>query len=156
MSFSKRQFIAEAFGELGLVNYIFDLDPEDLERALRRLDAMMAEWNGRGLRLGYPIPSTPTVSDLDEVSGVPDSANEAIILNLAVRLAPGLGKSTSPDTKIAAKNALNMLMGRAALPPQVQLTGLPAGAGSKSIDAPFLAPATDPLTAGPDSELTFE
>ena len=155
MSFTKRQFIEEAYGELGMASYIFDLDTDVLARALRRLDSMLAEWNGRGIRLGYPIPASPDDSDLDELTQVPDWANEAVILNLAVRLAPGHGKTVSPQTLFAAKSAKDAVLARAAMPPEVQITGLPRGAGAKNTASPFLSGPTDPLTAGPDSELEF-
>lgn len=155
MSFTKRQFIEEAYGELGMASYIFDLDTDVLARALRRLDSMLAEWNGRGIRLGYPIPASPDDSDLDEPALVPDWTNEAVILNLAVRLAPGHGKTVSPQTLFAAKRAMDGVLARSAMPSEVQLAGLPRGAGAKSHDAPFLPSPTEPLTAGPDSELEF-
>ena len=156
MSYTKRQFIEEAYGELGMASYVFDLEPETIHRALRRLDAMMAEWNGRGIRLGYPLPDSPDDSDLDELAQVPDRANQAVILNLAVRLAPGHGKTPSPQTLAAAKGALDGLMARAAIPSEVQITGLPRGAGAKNRASTFLPGPTDPLTAGPDSQLDFE
>ena len=153
--FTKRQFVEEAYGELGMASYVFDLDVEVLQRALRRLDTMMAEWNGRGIRLGYPLPASPSASDLDELAQVPDWANEAIILNLAVRVAPGHGKTVSPQTLFAAKRALDGVLARAAMPPEVQITGLPRGAGAKNHESPFLPSPSDTLTAGPDSELEF-
>ena len=155
MGYSKRQFIEEAYGEIGMGTYVFDLDLDVLQRAARRLDAMMAEWNGRGIRLGYPIPASPDDGDLDDLATVPDWANEAIILNLAVRLSPGHGKTVSPQTLAAARRALDTVLGKVAMPPQVQITGLPCGAGAKSLDAPFLPAPSDSLTAGPDSELEF-
>lgn len=72
MGYSKRQFVAAAFEEIGLASYVFDLQPEQLQSALRRLDAMIADWNGKGIRLGYPLPGSPQYSDLDEPSEVPD------------------------------------------------------------------------------------
>ena len=155
MGYTKRQIIEEAYGELGMASYVFDLDVDVLQRALRRLDSMMAEWNGHGIRLGYPIPASPDDSDLDELANVPDWATESIILGLAVRLAPGHGKTVSPQTLSAARRALDTVLGKVAMPPQVQITGLPCGAGAKSIDAPFLPAPSDPLTAGPDSVLEF-
>jgi len=74
MGYSKRQFVTAAFEEIGLASYVFDLNPEQMESALRRLDAMMADWNAKGIRLGYPLPSSPQNSDLDEQTNVPDSA----------------------------------------------------------------------------------
>ncbi len=158
MGFTKRQFVDAAFEEIGFASYEFDIPTEKQQYAMRRLDTMMADWNARGIRLGYPIPSSPNDSDLDEATTVPDSANEAIITNLAVKIAPGLGKTLAPETKIAAKNALNTLMARAAMPSEMQFPGsLPYGAGNKPFrtEQVFFPVPVDPLTTGPDSELEF-
>ena len=48
MGWTKRQFVAQAFEEIGLASYVFDLTPEQLQSALRRLDTMMAAWNALG------------------------------------------------------------------------------------------------------------
>lgn len=159
MGYSKRQFVAAAFEEIGLASYVFDLQPEQLQSALRRLDAMMADWNGKGIRLGYPLPGSPQDSDLDEPSEVPDSANEAIITNLAIRIAPGYGKVVMPETKAVAKDSYNTLLQRATMPPEQQLPAtMPAGAGNKPwrvYDNPFIRPPVDPVDAGPDGPLDF-
>ncbi len=159
MGYTKRQFVNAAFDEIGFASYEFDLSPERQQAALRRLDAMMAEWNGKGIRLGYPIPTSPTSSDLDEQTSVPDWSNEAIILNLAVRIAPSVGKVVSPDTKIAAKMAYNTLLTRSAAPTEMQFPDtLPLGAGHKAptADTVFFPAPTDPLLAGSDSEIALD
>ena len=157
MSYSKRQFVEAAFAEIGMAGYVFDLQPQDLEQALRRLDAMMAEWNAKGIRLGYPLPSSPQFSDINAESEVPDSANEAIITNLGMRLAAGYGKAVMPQTMMVAKQAYNTLLARATFPVQQQLPGtMPAGAGTKPwrvYDNPFIRPPVDPLQVGPDGVL---
>jgi hypothetical protein len=159
MGYSKRQFVAAAFEEIGLASYAFDLQPQQFESALRRLDAMMASWNALGIRLGYPLPSSPQFSDLDAESEVPDSANEAIITNLAIKLAPGYGKQVMPDTKSTAKETYNTLLSRAAAPLEQQLPGtMPSGAGNKPwrvYDDPFLRPPVDPVLAGQDGPIEF-
>lgn len=159
MGYSKRQFVNAAFEEIGLASYVFDLQPEQLQSALRRLDAMMADWNGKGIRLGYPIPGSPQYSDLDEPSEVPDSANEAIITNLAIRIAPGYGKVVMPETKAVAKDSYNTLLQRATAPyPQQLPSTMPSGAGNKPwrvYDNPFIRPPVDPVDAGPDGPLQF-
>jgi hypothetical protein len=159
MGYSKRQFVAAAFEEIGLASYAFDLQPQQFESALRRLDAMMASWNALGIRLGYPLPSSPQFSDLDAPSEVPDSANEAIITNLAVKIAPGYGKQVMPDTKATAKETYNTLLSRAAAPLEQQLPGtMPSGAGNKPwrvYDDPFLRPPVDPVLAGQDGPIEF-
>lgn len=159
MGYSKRQFVAAAFEEIGLASYAFDLQPQQFESALRRLDAMMASWNALGIRLGYPLPSSPQFSDLDAQSEVPDSANEAIITNLAIKLAPGYGKQVMPETKATAKETYNTLLSRAAVPMEQQLPStMPSGAGNKPwrvYDDPFLRPPVDPVLACQDGPIQF-
>lgn len=159
MSWTKRQFVDAAFAEVGYASYAFDLDPEQLQEALRRLDAMLATWNGQGIRLGYLIPSSPEDSSLDDESGVPDSANEAVYSNLAIRVAPIIGKIVSQETRSTARAAYQVLLSRAAMPEEQQLPGsMPAGAGNKPwrTQNPFLQPPTDPLLAGEDGEIEFD
>lgn len=152
---TKRQLIEAAHVEIGLADYVFDIPAEQLQIALRRLDAMMAEWNGMGLRLGYALPSSYTAGDLDAESGIPDRAWEAVVANLAMRLAPSFGKQVMPETKSAADRSLNMLLGKV-LPPEQQLGRIPAGAGNKpwrwQLD-PFLPEPAHPVEVGPDGDL---
>lgn len=155
---TKRQLIEAAHAELGLADYVFDIPSEQMQLALRRLDGMMAEWNGAGLRLGYVIPGSVEGGDLDTEAGVPDSAWEAIVLNLAIRLAPSFGKQVAQETKAEAKRGYNMLLGKV-LPNEMSLGRIPAGAGNKpwrwNLD-PFLEPQGDPLQVGPDGDLEFQ
>ena len=161
MAYTKRDIVEQAFEEIGLASYVFDLQPQQRDSALRRLDAMMATWNAKGIRLGYPLPSSPADSDLDQETGVPDNAIEAMILNLAVRVAPGFGKTVSPDTKGNAKRAYNELLANSAMPLEMQLGNetIPSGAGNKGwryYNNPFLRAPQDPLQVGSDGILDLE
>jgi len=160
MGYSKRQYIEAALTEIGLADYVFNLTANDLQTALRRLDGMLAEWNARGVRLGYPIPLSPQQSDLDEQTNVPDAANEAIVTNLACRLAPSYGKQVLPGTMINARSSWNAIYGKSATPPQMQYPGtLPSGAGNKQWNqfySPFVRPPTEPLLAGQDAAIDYE
>jgi hypothetical protein len=155
MSYTKRQLVDAAMVEIGLASYAFDLMPEQRESALRRLDSLMAEWNARGLRLGYPIPDNPADSDIDVDSNIPDAAWEAVITNLALRLAPSYGKQVNIETKVTARHSLNTILARAALPSEMKLPSMPSGAGNKAIDNPFTPEPSSDLIAGPDSTLDF-
>lgn len=158
MSWTKRQFVIQAFEEIGFASYQFDLEPEQLQAALRRLDSMMATWNGIGLRLGYPIPTSPENSDLDEETLVPDAANEAIYMNLALRIAGTVGKQVMPTTLAIARKSYSDLLLKIAQPMEKQFPGtLPSGAGNKPWrdDNPFLDRPTDPVTTGGDGPLEF-
>jgi hypothetical protein len=156
MAYTIRQFVQSAFEEIGYADYVFDLTPAQLQSAAVRLNSMLAGWNAKGVRLGATLWDNPADVDLDADSNIPDMANEAVIASLAVRIAPSYGKTVSPDTKAAAKDAYNTLLARAAMPPEMQLPGtMPAGAGNKPwrYEGPFLYPPADPVTTGPDSVL---
>lgn len=161
MAYTKRDIVNRAFEEIGLAGYVYDLAPQQLEGALQRLDAMMATWNGKGIRLGYPLPSSTGASDLDQIIGVPDDALEAMHLNLAVRIAPGYGKTVSPDTKANAQMSYKALLSRSTIPVEMQLGDMtiPSGQGNKGwryYNDAFLRQPIDPLTVGPDSILDLE
>lgn len=158
---TKRDIISMAFEEIGLAAYVFDLQPQQIDGALRRLDAMMASWNNKGIRLGYRLPGSPNASDPDEPLDVPDAAIEAMGLNLAIRIAPGYGKTVSPDTKATARAAYSQLIAQFAKPIAMQQDryASPAGAGGKGWRQgydPFLREPEDRLEAGPDSLLELE
>ncbi len=132
MGWTKRQIVAEAYAELSLPGYDFDIAPDESQTALRRLDALMATWEQRGIRIGYLFPASINASDLDDDSGLPDGAVEAAYLNLAIRLASTIGKGLTLDTKKAARDAFDALLKDAAKPIEQQLPGtLPRGAGNK-------------------------
>ena len=131
MSYSKRQFVEAAFEELGLASYVFDLTPESLQSAVRRLDAMMAAWDANGIQIGYPLSLNPENADLDADTNVLAQANEAIILGLAIKLAPSYGKVVAQDTKAGAKAGFDALLKLAAMPMPAQYPStLPTGAGN--------------------------
>jgi hypothetical protein len=161
MAYTKRQIVEAAFEEIGLAAYTFDLQPEQMQTGLRRLDSMMATWNNQGIRLGYPLPSSPSLGDLDVSADVTDMAIEAIVGNLAIRIAPAFGKTVSPDTKASARKAYLALLNYASTVPERQLDNqaIPAGEGNKYWrydNDPFLIRPTDPIDAGPDAAITLE
>jgi hypothetical protein len=156
MAYTKQDIINYAFEEIGLAGYVFDLQPQQQQSALNRLDSLMATWNGKGLRLGYNMPSSNATSSLSDDAGISDMAFEAAALNLAIRIAPGYGKTPSPDTKIAARIAYNQLAAQAAKPIEMQIDNraIPAGAGHRLFYRdPFLNDPRPFIDAGPDSIL---
>lgn len=159
MSWTKRQLIEQAFEEIGLAAYVFDLTPEQLQSAMHRMDSMVATWMTKNILLGYPVPVNPQGSDLDEESNIPDTAVDAVYQNLAIRLAPSFGKQASPDLRISAKAAYDALLIAAAFPREMQYdSSLPLGAGNKPtmIDQVFVAPPNDdPLQIGNNGQLIF-
>jgi hypothetical protein len=161
MGWTKGELVDDAYAQLALQGYVFDIGPETRQGGLRRLDTMLATWNAKGIRLGYALPSSPSTSDIDADSGLPDSAFEAVIFNLAIRLADMHGKTVSQNILNVAKDGLDMLMMRAAYPPQQQFPNtLPRGAGNKpwrTNNSPFMPTPTDPLVgAQGGDEIEFD
>jgi hypothetical protein len=155
---SKRQLVQKAFQKVGLGVDLFNVAPEDITSALDEMDSMMAEWDAKGVRLGYALPANPDDSDVDQDSGLPDYANSAVYLALAVRIAPDFGKTLSMATTAAAKGAYDAVLRVIAFPQEQQLPDtLPRGAGNKPwryMNNNFFPTPTDSLDAGNDAEIT--
>lgn len=159
MGWSKRAIIQSAYAELGISTVRgFDLTPEDYQEGNQRLDGLMQRFYQQGYRLGYPSPATFGTGDLDTDSGIPEGANEAVYLSLAIRLAPTLGKAVSLDTTKAHAAAM-MAMARGfsdPIPQRRTNNDAPAGAGNRVWQSDgniFLdAEYDDPLSANmPDN-----
>lgn len=153
---TKQQIIEQAFDELALAGFVYDLDPDQLESALKKLDTMMAAWGAVGISLGYLLPANPDDSNIEDATGIPDSAVEAVYMNLAQKLAAARGKTLTAETKLAAKRGYDALLGAAARA-QARATPMPntmpRGAGNKPWRgcSPFFPGPADTLdTAGGD------
>ena len=157
MGYTKRQFVEAAFEELGLASYVFDLTADELQSAVRRLDAMVGQWSVKGINIGYSFTVSPENSSLNTETNVPNTANEAIILNLAMRIAPQFGKTPSVDTKLGAISGYQtLLMQNANVLQQQYPSTMPAGAGNKDVDWPFLpVPSIAPIEQEPNGQLQF-
>ena len=158
MAWTKRQYILAAFEEIGLASYIYDLTADQLMSALFRLDSMMGSWNLKGINVGWPISASPDNSSIDdETAAVPDSCNEPIILNLAVRLGPGYGKEVAAETKMAAKQSYDAMLIQFTVPSEMQMpTTMPSGSGNKYWNDRYLIqPNLDPLRTMQNGQLKF-
>lgn len=150
-TWTKGEIVNDAFAEIGLVNYVFDLDDEQLILALRKLDNIMAMLRENGISLGFPVSLSPSESALTQESGVPNYAYNAIIKKLAIGLAPTVGKTVSPDLKKEADEAYTILTITANTPRAMQMPRrTPAGAGNSHIgsDRIFLTPPEDTIQIG--------
>lgn len=161
MSWTKRAYIEQAFEEIGLAGYIFDLSPEQLQSAARRLDSMMLTWDAKGIALGYPFSASPENIDIDQETNLPTAANEAVYLNLSLRLGPGFGKTVPAETRTNAKLAYDAILALAAMPRERQFPDtMPAGAGNKPWrthnDAFLRQPNTGPFDVDEAGQLVFK
>lgn len=133
MGWTKRQFIELAYDEIGLGAENYQLTPSDFENALRRADNMVASWNGRVQRgIGWPLSDNPKDSSVDQETSVPTIYNEAVVLQLAIRIAPAIGRQVMPDTKANASQSFKTMVARLT-PPQSRKypQGLPLGGGNR-------------------------
>jgi len=142
--YTKREVIQQAYAELGIASYEFDISPEEMQAGLRLLDLQMAEWNIHGIRVAYN-----SGDDIAAQTGVPDWAVNALFLTLAVRLAPSLGKTPAPETKAAQKSAHNVLMAKMVMPTEIA----PTGYGGSGYRCPRLRGTASLIETGPDGNL---
>jgi len=150
---TKRQIVDRAYSAAGLASYAFDLSAEELNQARQSLDGMVASWGIKGQRIGYNA-----APDLDAVIDVPDWAEEALALNLALRLSGAIGKQVMPQTQVAAREAYSAILSATTRPIARMSREVPAGAGNRYhgiTGITFIPQSTPPLLAGDDSELEF-
>ena len=156
MSYTKRQFVEAALDELGLTD---STDNEQKQQALQRLDSMLASWSKKGIRLGYPLPNSPSDSSLDEDTGVPDSAEEVIVTGLAKRLAPTYGKTIPRESKVAFRDAYRVLLADAVEIKERQFSdSLPRGSGHKphrTYGQEYFQESYKEIQTGKDGDLEF-
>lgn len=144
MSLTRRQLLTRAYRCLGVSNE-FDVSPDELTTGVEDMNMLMAAWTGRNIRIGYR-PGT----GLDDQTGIPDVAEGAVAMNLALRLAPSIGKAPSPDLKRDARLAyLALLTNKVRLTPVQLPQEMPLGAGNRRfVDRRFISPPTDPFDTG--------
>ena len=151
---TKRQIIELAYASVGLAGFNYDLQPEQIEIARRILDSQMATWNAKGIRVAWPIPTSPDEGDVDETLDLPDYALEAVYTNLGIRIAPMHGKQVTPDFKATARLAYDaMLLKVVEAAPREMPGGYPLGAGHKSINGHAWTVAPDATLSTGNDEL---
>lgn len=124
MAWTKRELVMAAFSELGLSDYAYNMQPQQLETAMVAMDSMCAGWETSGIYIEYPFPPTDQLEyDLDDDSTIDMRNNEAVYLNLAIRLAPSFGKTVQAETRNGAKVAYTRLLNRATISPELRNAG---------------------------------
>lgn len=149
---TKRQIVELAYASVGLAGFAVDLQPEQMEHARRILDSQMATWAVKGIRLGWPIPSSPDAGDLDDETNLPDWAFQATYLNLGIAIAPMHGKAVTPDFKALARSAYDAMLISVVQPVSRQMPGgYPLGSGHKTYSgAPWSADPESNISTGND------
>ncbi|VVE59465.1 hypothetical protein PIN31009_05546 [Pandoraea iniqua] len=153
---TKKEIIDDAYAEIGLAGYTFDLSAEEYSYALRRLDWMAAMWDSQGIRVGYNLPASARASDLGDDAGIPDWALQGFVTNLAVtRLASMKGKTVPPQLAQVADDSYQALLTGSFEIPQMQMPRhMPIGTGNRrnTKNQQFFAPV-DRITTTDDDLL---
>lgn len=127
----KRQIADDAFAEIGIASYAFDVTAGEIVIAMRRLDGLAAQWYPQGIAAGYSFPAAGEFSDPDQDAGIPDSAYTMYYTNLALRLAPTYGKTISAQTLLMAKSSIeDYRLGVTSIPERCFPSTMPVGKGS--------------------------
>jgi hypothetical protein len=150
MSWTKRQLVLKAYGVCGLASYAPNLTATQLQDALDSLDSQMNTWADDGIVTLYPLVETPSLSDLDTDSLLVGVEIMATYMNLAVLIAPELGKTLSNDTQKRARSSYTSLLRKYTVPVVTTLPDtLTRGQGSKywrNTDDPFFDEDTTTTT----------
>ena len=152
MSYTKGELASAALEEIGIAEYEFDISPEQRQSVIGRMDMMIAGWNSRNILLSYPI-SKEENSSPDDDSNIPDWSWEAVVTNLALRIAPSYGKQVSIETKEIAKSSYTTLCGVFSKPTEMRLPSMPKGAGYKTTEFRFTPVPEDPYLTPIDENI---
>lgn len=138
---TKRSLIGQAYTECALNGWEYDISPDELDKALLRLDMLAAELTGRGLDVGYNAPYAVGQGSLNDDLGCPDQAFFGLAVLLAQRLCPTMGKKLPQESRETLNTAMKAVRSAATtLIPSMRLArGTPLGAGNRrqSLDRRF-------------------
>ena len=156
---TKEQIITEAFGELALAGYVWEISPEENQASLSTLYSLMAQWAATGRQIGFAFGSG-SGSDITTDSGIALANKRAVVMTLARSIAATKGKTLPASFKADYKQAMEDLDQRLALQGigrQQLKSGTPRGAGQKhwrTSNTPFVTrPDTSLLRQGDDGGL---
>jgi hypothetical protein len=142
----KRQIIELAFGEAGSAGYEFGRTAEEVNDALLRLNAMMAEYPFSTLAYEQP---TYGVGNPDEASGIPIQYLNVVASKLALRISPAMGATMSPEAKANLAMAMSQLNAAAASIPTMPMgNNVPRGSGYRSGFGPYINEAYEDVNTG--------
>lgn len=131
--------IEGALKEIKVVSVAVPSSPEQITDGLIKLNSMLNLWLSMGIQFQF-TPITAPGENVDE----PIDVTNAIITNLAIKLAPTYSVPVSQDLKNNARlemNYIKSLYQEICIPDKVVSSTLPKGAGnSKGIDSRVFFP----------------
>lgn len=123
-------YIKDALREINVLSEVDPLPAEMGTHGLRRLNQMMSLWTIKDIDIGYFDLAATT----DEVA-IPDWADLAVTLALAIVLCPKYGKSASAELMGVSQSAIEALSTKVLSDSLkgVNLSYLPQGAGKQGL-----------------------
>jgi hypothetical protein len=145
--YTKRELVLDAYDEVGLASYAFNLKPAQIERAVRKLDRAMGVLVGKGVQVGYPLTNSTAGLDVTVETNLPVWATEGVVLGLGISLATGLGKQIPMELRSRYKEAMAVIFDRSdnGIPEMQRQENTPAGMGNM-----YRAGYIDPFLSDPD------
>ena len=126
MSVTNLQIITDALREINVINETQVATAAQSSKALRRLNQMMEKWKEEELDLGW-VKATSTADD----AAIPDYAELAVTLALAVYVAPSFSTEPSRTLIALSQDAVNSLKSKHIREKldNVDMTHMPEGSG---------------------------
>jgi len=122
--------VRDAAEEIGYKGAETALEDADAQLGLRKLNDMLAEWDGSGIKLG----ASP-VASLSDTVRVPRWALLSVKLNLAGRLTAPFSKPMTADLAASIKASTDSMLRALVKPINVSFPGtLPTGSGNECSD----------------------
>jgi len=146
------ELINDAFDLLEIKSAEVELEDDEINTAIRRMNRMITSWAQEGMNLGYSKVTLKT-----ETVTIPDWSEEAVVALLAVRLAPAFGVPLTQALQAQAAGSLKNLQQQLITIGDVQFpSNLPIGSGNAyRNDQNFYADSkTNTLTTNAKGELT--
>ena len=151
---TKSDLVTSALNKLAVNGFDYEIDPEEVKTGVTALEYLMADWDARGIKIGYNFAADPETADITEQSGLPDIAFRAATYSLAIDLADTYGKAVSASVSAGASSGMTSLLNATQYVPVVQYPNrMPTGSGNRRYGATqrFYRPVSqlDADNAGP-------
>lgn len=101
---SASQVITDSLLEINVIRPGQALTADQQDQAIRRLNQMMAMWEGDGIRLGY-IP----IGAVTEILTIPDASVLGVMASLSIHMAPAFGATVSQELIAKAERGMAVI-----------------------------------------------
>jgi len=137
MSISTAELIRDALSLANIYGPTEAIEPEDVQFCLRKLNALLADWETDNINLQY-FPQT--MDELGDDCPIPDDSILAVTYYLSFSIAPHYGKQLLPQMLALGKSYYDRLLRDAvsAKLPAVKEPLVPRGTGDSAVSANIL------------------